>query len=136
MDLSLLASVSYEQWAATHFTNPAAPEAARTADPDGDGAMNEQEYTAGIDPRDATSVFTIASITNQPDDSLILSANTIPSFNRRTSPQALIVQNTLVQGFSSESCQTQSSSDFLNRDWRIFAGGENSLQRAVGLASG
>ena len=47
VDLTLPAAPTYEEWVAANFTNPAAPEAARTADPDGDGATNE----AGIHRR-------------------------------------------------------------------------------------
>ena len=47
VDLTLPAVTTSETWAAAHFPNPAAPGAGRTADPDGDGQTNEQEYTAG-----------------------------------------------------------------------------------------
>jgi hypothetical protein len=62
VDLTLPAVTTYESWAAAHFPNPAAPETARTADPDGDGQTNEQEHTAGTDPKNAQSRMLVTAI--------------------------------------------------------------------------
>lgn len=56
----------YETWAAGFFGNAASPNAARTADPDGDGLTNEQEYLAGTNPTEATSSLRLLTITVNP----------------------------------------------------------------------
>jgi hypothetical protein len=58
----------YESWAARIFGNSNLPEAARTADPDGDGLTNEAEFAAGTDPKDPTSVLRILAISMDSQD--------------------------------------------------------------------
>lgn len=53
---------SYDTWASSIFGNPNLPEAARTADPDGDGLTNEGEFSAGTDPKDANSALRILEL--------------------------------------------------------------------------
>jgi hypothetical protein len=53
----------YDSWAAANFGNAGLPQAARTADPDGDGLNNEGEHAAGTDPNDAESALRILALT-------------------------------------------------------------------------
>src|ERR1051326_1407615 len=55
----------YDSWAAAIFGSASLPQAARTADPDGDGLNNEGEYAAGTDPKNAASVLKILTLTVQ-----------------------------------------------------------------------
>ena len=64
VDLGIIPLVNdYESWAAGIFGSANAPEAARTADPDGDGLKNEGEFAAGTDPKDPTSALRILTLT-------------------------------------------------------------------------
>src|ERR1044071_8653745 len=66
VDLAITPLVNdYDSWAAAIFGSASLPEAARTADPDGDGLDNEGEYAAGTDPTDAGAVFRILTLTVQ-----------------------------------------------------------------------
>jgi hypothetical protein len=66
VDLAIIPiACDYDCWAAGYFPNPSLPEAARTADPDGDGLNNEGEHAAGTDPKDASSVLRILALTIQ-----------------------------------------------------------------------
>jgi hypothetical protein len=56
---------SYDAWAVAHFGSASAPQAARTADPDGDGFNNAAEFAAGTDPNDASSALRILRLTVQ-----------------------------------------------------------------------
>ena len=56
---------TYEQWAARIFGS-GHPNGAPGADPDGDGMSNQGEYTAGTDPRSATSALRLLSILVSP----------------------------------------------------------------------
>ncbi|MBX3745578.1 MAG: hypothetical protein KF833_09745 [Verrucomicrobiae bacterium] len=70
VDLAILPPAdSYELWAAAHFGDPTLPEAARDADPDGDGMTNEAEFAAGTDPRSASSVLRLLSVSVLPGGS-------------------------------------------------------------------
>jgi hypothetical protein len=52
----------YASWAAGIFGDPNLPQAAKTADPDGDGLNNEAEHAAGTDPKDPSSALRILAI--------------------------------------------------------------------------
>ncbi|MCI0541867.1 MAG: thrombospondin type 3 repeat-containing protein [Verrucomicrobiales bacterium] len=56
----------YEVWAAGFFGNATIPNAARMADPDGDGLTNEQEYLAGTNPTEAASSLRLLTISVNP----------------------------------------------------------------------
>jgi hypothetical protein len=47
------------QWQLANFGSTNAPNAIATADPDGDGGRNDQEYLAGTDPNSAASFWAI-----------------------------------------------------------------------------
>lgn len=51
----------YLAWAAGYFGDPNSPNAARTADPDGDGFTNEQELAAGTDPTSRASALRLSN---------------------------------------------------------------------------
>jgi hypothetical protein len=55
----------YDSWAASFFGSAGLPQAARTADPDGDGLNNEGEHAAGTDPTKASSALRILALTVQ-----------------------------------------------------------------------
>ena len=66
VDLGIIPLASdYEIWAAAHFGSASLPQAARTADPDGDGLNNEGEYAAGTDPNLESSSLRILALTVQ-----------------------------------------------------------------------
>lgn len=67
VDLGIIPSVAndYDAWAIGFFGSATAPDATRTADPDGDGLTNEGEFAAGTDPKDATSVFRVLTLAVQ-----------------------------------------------------------------------
>lgn len=72
-------ALDYESWAAMHFGSAGHPDAARTADPDGDGFNNEDEFAAGTDPRDATSVLRILQLTVQSPTQAVLGWRSVSS---------------------------------------------------------
>ncbi|WP_052572787.1 autotransporter-associated beta strand repeat-containing protein [Haloferula sp. BvORR071] len=47
----------FEEWQIEHFGSSSNPDAAPSADPDGDGTSNQIEFRLGLDPRDANSSF-------------------------------------------------------------------------------
>jgi fibronectin-binding autotransporter adhesin len=47
----------FEEWQIQHFGSTSNPDAAPTADPDGDGTDNATEFLLGLDPKDANSSF-------------------------------------------------------------------------------
>lgn len=66
VDLAIVPPVDdYEAWAAAIFGSATLPDAARTADPDGDGLNNEDEFAAGTDPKDPSSTLRILTLTVQ-----------------------------------------------------------------------
>ncbi len=61
-----------QQWRQTNFgTTSNSGDAADAADPDGDGMTNAQEYTAGTDPMNATSVFRVSGLAVNGNDVLL-----------------------------------------------------------------
>jgi hypothetical protein len=52
----------FQQWQLKYFNCTNCPQAAATADPDGDGQNNLAEFTAGTNPTDANSAFRIISV--------------------------------------------------------------------------
>lgn len=56
----------YDTWAAAIFGSANLPEAARNADPDGDGLTNAGEHAAGTNPKDANSALRILTLTLDP----------------------------------------------------------------------
>ena len=77
VELTLPPLDPYAAWAAANFPNPNAPNAARTADADGDGATNEQEYLAGTDPNSRASVLSVLSSAMQPNGDLSVTFKTV-----------------------------------------------------------
>lgn len=72
VDLAVLPPVNdFNSWATSFFGNPNAPEAARTADPDGDNRTNQDEFAAGTNPKDPNSALRILTVTLQPDQTQI-----------------------------------------------------------------
>jgi pectate lyase len=59
---------TFEQWQLLYFGCTTCPQAAATADPDGDRFTNLQEFQAGTDPADSASLFRITSIALEADD--------------------------------------------------------------------
>ena len=56
----------YDTWAIANFGSASLPQAARTADPDGDGLTNAGEFAAGTDPKDPNSALRILTLTVDP----------------------------------------------------------------------
>ncbi|MES2657782.1 MAG: autotransporter-associated beta strand repeat-containing protein [Verrucomicrobiota bacterium] len=48
---------AFEEWQIAHFGSTTHPDAAATADPDGDGTSNETEFRLGLDPKNGSSSF-------------------------------------------------------------------------------
>jgi len=66
-----------ENWRLTHFgTTANSGNAADGADPDGDGMTNAQEFAAGTDPNDNSSVLAITQISKSGNDMLVSFAST------------------------------------------------------------
>jgi len=56
-------SLTFDQWQLKYFGCTNCAQAAATADPDGDGASNTNEYVAGTVPTSSASYFHVTSIT-------------------------------------------------------------------------
>lgn len=61
-------ALAFEQWQLQYFGCTNCPQAAATADPDGDGQNNMAEYLAGTDPNDSASAFRITSVLRTNND--------------------------------------------------------------------
>ena len=61
-------SLWWQQWQLNYFGCTNCPQAAATADPDGDGQNNLAEFLAGTDPTNSASAFRIISLTLEGDD--------------------------------------------------------------------
>src|SRR5262249_13116043 len=59
------------QWQLGYFGCTNCPEADASADPDGDGMSNTNEFLAGTDPTDSASAFKILSVLPQGNDIVI-----------------------------------------------------------------
>ena len=55
-------SQSFLQWQMQYFGDTNSPSAAATANPDGDGQFNMQEYLSGTDPTNSVSCFRITAV--------------------------------------------------------------------------
>lgn len=63
VDLAVLPPTDgYEAWATAIFGSPSHPDAGRDADSDGDRFTNEHEFAAGTDPKSASSLLRILTI--------------------------------------------------------------------------
>ena len=58
----ITALTSFEAWQVQYFGSTTDPDAASTADPDGDGQNNLAEFLTGTDPTNNTSAFRITSV--------------------------------------------------------------------------
>jgi hypothetical protein len=70
-DLSIVPPLDdYDTWATSIFGSPTHPDAARDADPDGDGFTNDGEHAAGTDPLDPDSLLRVLTLTLAEDNSI------------------------------------------------------------------
>ena len=65
------ATTDFATWQLQYFGGANNPQAAPTADPDGDGADNMSEFLAGTNPRNSASVFRVLSVSPQGNDLLV-----------------------------------------------------------------
>jgi hypothetical protein len=64
VDLSIVPPLDdYDSWATAIFGSLGNPDAAREADPDGDGFTNDGEHAAGTDPLDPDSLLRVLTVT-------------------------------------------------------------------------
>jgi hypothetical protein len=64
-------TTDFATWQLQYFGGTNNPQAAPTADPDGDGANNMNEFLAGTNPRNSASVFRVLSVAPQGKDLLV-----------------------------------------------------------------
>ena len=62
----------FEQWQMSYFGCTNCPPASSSADPDGDGQINQAEFLAGTDPTSSSSGFKILSVSPQGNDMAII----------------------------------------------------------------
>ena len=62
------AGSAFQQWQLLYFACTDCPQAAATADPDGDGMSNDAEFQTGTDPTDSGSFFGITAIAREAND--------------------------------------------------------------------
>ncbi|HUJ10342.1 MAG TPA: pectinesterase family protein [Verrucomicrobiae bacterium] len=62
---------AFQTWQQQHFGCTLCPQAAASADPDGDGLSNEAEYLAGSDPTNSASALRITSAVQQSSDVVV-----------------------------------------------------------------
>ncbi len=76
--LTVIFTDPYPAWIKTYFPTPGDPRTGRTADPDGDGKTNQDEYAFGLDPNNSASVNPITVRLNKTTGTF--------SYTRRASP--------------------------------------------------
>jgi hypothetical protein len=69
----------YDAWAAANFGSSTHPDAARSADPDGDGLNNEGEHAAGTDPNDPDSALRVLALEVQSPTQAVIGWQSAPS---------------------------------------------------------
>jgi hypothetical protein len=77
VDLALTTLLPYDDWKTTNLGARPPADQAPSADPDGDGATNEQEWHAGTNPLSAASVLSILSTAPQPNGALQVTFRTV-----------------------------------------------------------
>ncbi len=77
IEQSLPSWQSYEDWQQVHFTNPSAPEAQRSADPDGDDRINEFEFLGKTDPWDNLDLWNYGVSTSFDGDFYYIDLGTV-----------------------------------------------------------
>jgi hypothetical protein len=72
VDLAIIpVGTDYDAWAAGYFGSASHPDAVRTADPDGDGMNNDREFASGTDPKNASSVLRVLTLTVHPTETVV-----------------------------------------------------------------
>ena len=70
-EVSVTPQSPFSSWQTSYFNCTGCPQAASSADPDGDGQNNMAEFLTGSDPTNSASSFKITSILAQGDDILV-----------------------------------------------------------------
>ena len=70
--LTVTGLTAFEQWQLAHFGCSGCPQAAASADPDGDGLNNQAEFLAGTDPNNSGSALRIISATKAANDITVI----------------------------------------------------------------
>jgi autotransporter-associated beta strand protein len=69
--LVVTALTPFQQWRMQYFNCTNCPQAAASADPDGDGMINTNEFLAGTNPTNSVSALLIISVVQQSNDVVI-----------------------------------------------------------------